>query len=190
MFSQFRSNLTPPTSVDEALSQALQILELAGIEGSAVHIEHKPEGGNGLSGAVLRFELPVDSLEAPLGKRVAAAGQEHGVPVQLNDLKIEQAGENRLRMFVHAESKVFGGTVRLDISGWMHVRERSAIQFEGLKMEGGTGIFGGVATALIRPRLAQLEAAPLDLSQLAGLPVEVPSLECAEGRLTFRLRFV
>lgn len=189
MFSNFHPPAKPPSDIEEALTDARALLKAAGIEGACVEIARRPSTEGQLKGAALGCVIPVTALETLLYRAAVDAGAEHGVPVQRTVLGLDQAGENRLQINLCVEAKLFGGVIKVAVAGFMETRGGTHLHFTQMKMEGGGGMLAGVAGAMIRPKLVQLESTPLDLARLAGVPLQVSSLACDGTSLTFCLNF-
>lgn len=184
---------TPPTSVEEACSQARQLLMRAGLEEAEVFVTQPPDPGESLRGACLEAAIPVESLEAAAcsAAETLAAGQ--GVKISQIRLFLRNGGDRSLELVLELGVRVFGSTVSLCLRGRAEGADAENIRCRELKLDAGSGLFAGMATALIRPRLDALEGRAFDLSQVAGVPVRLLRLECTlESRETLwiGLRFV
>jgi hypothetical protein len=179
----------PPTSAEEAISAARQLLHAAGITGATMSLEKDADVPGQLEGAELKVSLPVHSLEAAVHAAATAAAAEQGLKITRTGLRLRENGPNALQVHVEVEAKVFGGSLKVGVEGGLASEGGRNLRFSGLKMEGGAGVFGGIASAMIRPKLAALEAAPLPLEKLAGVPVELTQLTCSDETLVIRGRF-
>lgn len=184
MFSQFPRPEKPPASAEEAVSTARLILEKAGVAGAIVSLEKPADVPGGLAGAELSVALPILSLEAAIHEAVLKAAAEQGVKITQTNLHLSQPQADRLHLQVVVEAKVFGGTLKIIVEGELAPERGTHLRFSGFKMEGGGGMFGGIAAAMIRPKLSALEAAPLELQRLVGVPVILSQLSCLGDTLT------
>jgi hypothetical protein len=180
----------PPPSAEEAILRARQLLEKLGIAGATVSLVKPATKPGGLIGAALHAALPIRALEELARQAATTAAAEQGLKVTQTTLKLQQAGENRLHLSLRAEAKIFGGTVQIGVEGYIAPENGTHLRFSGFQMEGGGGIFGGIAGSMIRPKLAELEAAPLDLQRLAGVPLELTQLKSEEDNLVLFGSFV
>ena len=189
MFSHLPLPEKPPTSAEEAVATARDLLEAAGITGATVTLEKNAAVEGELAGAELKVSLPVQALETALHGAAVAAAAAQGVKVSRTGLTLTENEPAGLHLRLEVEAKVFGGTLTIQVEGNATPEAGTHLRFHGLKMDGGGGMFGGIASAMIRPKLAALEAAPLDLQRLAGVPVTLTQLTCADGALTLRGTF-
>jgi hypothetical protein len=173
----------PPASAEEALLSARDLLQNLGVVGATVSLVKPATKPGGLIGAELQATLPIGALETLAREAVTTAAAEQGLKVTKTTLAVQQAEENRLHLSLCAEAKIFGGTLQIGVEGYIAPENGTHLRFSGFQMEGGGGIFGGIATSMIRPKLAELEAAPLDLQRLAGVPLELTQLKTEEGNL-------
>ena len=89
--------------------------------------------------------------------------------------------------------RVFGATVTLKVGGRVEAADAENLRCRELKLDAGAGLFAGMATALIRPRLEALEGRVFNLSRIAAVPVRLLRLECtgeAQDALRIGLQFV
>lgn len=179
----------PPTSTQEALATARLLLQIAGVTGATVSLEKPATIDGGLSGAEIKVQVPVTALEEALHKALVTMAAEQGVKLTQSHMAVSQPQQHRLHLRVGVEAKVFGGTLEVSVEGDLTPENGTHLRFSGLKMEGGGGMFGGIATSMIRPRLAALEAAPVDLQKLAGVPLELTQLACTGEALTLAVSF-
>jgi hypothetical protein len=173
----------PPASAEDAILRARQLLKTLGIAGATVSLVTPATKPGGLIGAALHAALPIRGLEELARQAVTTAAAEQGLKVTHTTLKLEQAGANRLHLSLHAEAKIFGGTLQIGVEGYIAPENGTHLRFSGLQMEGGGGIFGGIASSMIRPKLTEMEASPLDLQRLAGVPLELTELKSEEDNL-------
>ncbi len=189
MFTPLLRPEKPPTTAEEALVAARLLLQTAELTGAIVSLEKPADVPSGLQGAELNITLPIPALEAALHKAAVKAAAEQGVKISQTNLRLSEPTPNRLHLHVTVEAKVFGGSLKIDVEGDVTPEGETHVRFSGFKMESGGGMFGGIATAMIRPKLSALEAAPLELQQLTGVPVRLTQLGCLEETLTLRGAF-
>lgn len=185
----------PPTSVEEALEQTRRLFARAGIADAEVSVTHPAAPGEGVREARLEALVPVASLEAALHEAATALAAAQGVKVSQTQLLLENSGGKGLSLTAHVavDVRVFGATVTLRVRGDADATGGTHVRLENLQLDAGSGIFSGMATGLIRPRLDALEGRRIDLAQLAGLPVRLLCLESSEGapgRLRIEVQFV
>jgi hypothetical protein len=174
----------PQPSAEDALASARALLERAGIAGATVLLEKPANIAGGLAGAVLKACLPKASLNAAIHNAAVQLAAQQGLKVTQTRLTLEETASNELHLGLQTEAKVFGGTLQVGIGGNIRVEAKTHIQFSELKMDAGGGMFAGIAAAMIRPKLVALEAAPLDIEKLVGLPMELSELSCSAEAVT------
>lgn len=195
MFKPPNLSNSPPASVEEALERARLLLAQAGIEGAEVTVTQPPMADEPLKGACMEAFLPVASLEAAVRKVAEAQAAAQGVKISRVQIRFQNGSEETLALQINAEVdvRVFGATMTLQIRGVADVTGGESVQFRNLQLDAGSGLFSGMATALIRPYLDSVGAQRLDLTQLAGVPVRLLRMECpADGpeRLCLAGQFV
>lgn len=178
-----------PASAEEALATARLLLQTAELTDATVSLEKPATIPGGLEGAELKVTLPIPSLQAAVHKAAVKAAAEQGVKISHSNLRLSETAPDRLHLDLTVEAKVFGGSLKIEIEGDVAPEKGTHLRFSGFKMEGGGGMFGGIATATIRPKLTALEASPLDLQQLTGVPLQLTQLGCQEETLTLRGAF-
>jgi len=189
MFNNLELPEKPPTSAEEALTATRLLLQSAGISGATVSLEKPATINGGLAGAELKVYVPIPSLKEVLHQAALTAAAEQGVKVTQTHMELSQIGPQRLHLHLGVEAKVFGGSINVSVNGDLTPENGTHLRFNNLKMEGGTGMFGGIAAAMIRPKLATLEAAPLDFQKLASVPLELTQLNCEGDALTLAISF-
>ena len=184
----------PPASVEEALLQTRRLFLQAGLEGAEVVATRPPEPGEALRGACLEAAIPLGSLEAAANKAAGALAANQGVKISHTRLSVQNGGADRsLKLDLELGVRVFGATVTLRVAGRAEAAGGENLQCQELKLDAGSGLFAGMATALIRPRLDALEGREFNLSRIAGVPVRLLRLKCTgESLETLRvgLQFV
>lgn len=189
MFSKLILPAKPPSNIGEAVRDLNQLLEAVGLAGFSIETKESPQGKESLTGAVLHASIPLPSLEKVLKEAASQAASEHGVNLSQTALMMRQADENKLVVEIGLEAKVFGGGVQIKITGFVEIREQRHLQVSGLRMDGGAGMFAGMAGALIKPRLKQWEGTTLDLQRVTGVAVKVTELSSDGNDLSFSLTF-
>ena len=188
MFTHLRPE-KPPTSAEEAIAAAGLLLQTAELTGATVSLEKPAAVPSGLEGAELKITLPIPALDAALHKAAVKAAAEQGVKISHTNLRLCEPAPNQLHLHVTVEAKVFGGILKIDVEGDVSPEGGTHVRFSSFTMESGGGMFGGIAAAMIRPKLTALEAEPLELQQLTGVPVRLTQLGCLDGTLTLRGAF-
>lgn len=180
MFAIPQLSSTPPDSVEEALLQARRLLSLAGIEDAQVCITQPPHSGESLRGACLEASIPVASIQAAAGKTAEPLAASQGVKIAHTRLSFENSGAAGLALSIAVEVgvRVFGATVKVVVRGVAETADGEHIECRELMLDAGSGMFAGMATALIRPKLDALEGQRFNLAQIAGVPVRLLHLEC------------
>lgn len=186
---------SPPASVEDAAEQARLLLAKTGIEDAEVSVTQPPSAGESLRGACLEVTIPLPSLETALRKAAEAQAAAHGVKISGTHVRFENgpAGELSLRIDASLDVRVFGSTVTLRLGGLADAAGGEQIRFANLQLDAGSGLFSGMATALIRPYLDSVAGQPIDLTHMAGVPVRLLRMECPEDepeRLRLCGRFV
>jgi len=166
--------------VEEALSQARQLFLRAGLEDAEIIVTQPAELGETLRGACLEASIPVRSIEAVAGKAAESLAASQGVKILHTRLSLQNGGAGDLSLLLGVEVgvRVFGASVTLGVRGVAEAAGGESIQCRELQMDAGSGMFAGMATALIRPKLEALEGQSFNLSRLAGVPVRLVRLEC------------
>jgi len=166
--------------VEEALSQARQLFLRAGLEDAEIIVTQPAELGETLRGACLEASIPVRSIEAVAGKAAESLAASQGVKILHTRLSLQNGGAGDLSLLLGVEVgvRVFGASVTLGVRGVAEAAGGESIQCRELQMDTGSGMFAGMATALIRPKLEALEGQSFNLSRLAGVPVRLVRLEC------------
>ncbi len=124
--------------------------------------------------------LPLASLEAAVRRVAEAQAAAQGVKISRVQIRFQNGSEEALALQVNAEVdvRVFGATMTLGIHGLADATGGESVQFRNLQLDAGSGLFSGMATALIRPYLDLVGAQRLDLTRLAGVPVRLLRMEC------------
>lgn len=194
MFDLSPLSASPPASVEEALSQTKRLFLRAGLLDAEVSVTQPAELGENLRGACLEASIPVRSIEAVAARAAEALAASQGVKVSHTRLSLQNGAAGNLSLLLGAEVgvRVFGATVTLQVRGVAEATGGESIQCRELLLDAGSGMFAGMATALIRPKLDALEGQTFDLSRIAGVPVRLVRLECtgaAQDTLRIGLQF-
>jgi hypothetical protein len=194
MFAFPPLSAAPPTSVQEAVLQAKRLFSQAGLVDAELVVTQPPEAGESLRGACLEATIPAASLEAVAAKAAEALGASQGVKISHTRLSLQNGGGSlSLELGLEVGVRVLGATVTLGLRGVAAGVGGEDIQCRELKLDAGSGLFSGMATAMIRPRLDALERHRFNLTQIAGVPVRLFRLECtgeAQNTLRIGLQFV
>ena len=185
----------PPISVEEALEQARRLLARASIHGAEVTVTRPAAAGECLKGACLEGSLPLTALEAALREAADAVAASQGVKVSRTKIHLENRAEGdlSLALTVEVDVRVFGATITLRVRGALDATDGESVRLQNLQLDAGTGLFSGMATGLIRPRLEAMEGQRIDLTRLAGVSVRLLCLECSNGTpemLRIEMQFV
>ena len=173
---------TAPTSVEEVLSFADSLFASSGFNGASVRLIAAPTGVSGVSGAAFCVSVPIVELEALARRAAEVAAEEQGIRVSRLDLALSQEAPERLGLMIEADAKAFLGKVTVRIIGSLALQqEQGTLQFEGLQMDAGSGMFAGIAGAVLRPKLARLSAQVIDLRQIEGFGLRVTNI-CATAQ--------
>lgn len=183
-----------PTSVQDALSQAEMLFKLAGLNEATVSLTRPPEAGEILRGACLEASVPVRSLELLAGKMLDSMAASQGVKVAGTRLSLRNGapGPLSLEFGVEVDVRIFGKPVTVGVRGVADGSEGESVVVRQLQLDPGSGMFAGMATALLRTRLDALEGRRFDLTEIARIPVRLERLECSgspQQTLRVGLRF-
>ena len=168
----------PPATVEEALLQTQQLCVQSGLEDAEAFISRPPDPGESLRGACLEASVSVKSLEVVAGRAAGALAADQGLKISKTQLAVRNGEDGSLEVDVELGVRVFGATVTLKVGGRVEAADAEHLRCRELKLDAGSGLFAGMATALIRPRLDALEGRLFNLSRIAGLPVRLLRLEC------------
>ena len=180
------SNLpkTAPTSVEEVLSFADSLFASSGFHGAGVRLISAPAAGAGVSGAAFCVSVPFAELESLARRAVEAAAGEQGVQIDRLDLGFKQEAPERLGLEIEADAKAFLGKVTVRITGSLVLQQaEGTLHFEGLQMDAGSGMFAGIAGAVLRPKLARLSAQVIDLRRIEGFGLRVTGIRATAQQL-------
>lgn len=179
MFQIPSFDAAPPASIAEAMIQAERLLHLAGLNEATLSVARPPEAGEALRGACLEASIPVRALEVIAGKTLDSMAASQGVKISDTRLSLENGatGALSLKLGVEVDVRVFGKTVTVRVQGVAEGGDGKGIVFRQLTMDAGSGIFAGMATALLRPRLDALEGRRFEFTAIAGIPVSLERLE-------------
>ena len=185
----------PPASVEEALLQARHLFSRAGLEDAEVRMTEPPTSGESLRGACLEASMPVASIQAAAGKAADALAASQGIKIAHTRLSFENGGPGSLALGLAVEVgvRVLGATVTVRVRGVAEAADGENIQCRELKLDAGSGLFAGMASALIRPKLDALEGQRFNLTRISGVPVRLLRLECTgetSEKLWLGLQFV
>jgi len=175
---------TAPTSVEEVLSFADSLFASSGFNGASVSLISAPTGGAGVSGAAFCVSVPIVELEALARRAAEAAAEEQGIQVSRLDLALRQEASERLGLVIEADAKAFLGKVTVRVTGSLVLQqEQGTLQFEGLQMDAGSGMFAGIAGAVLRPKLARLSAQVIDLREIEGFGLRVTGIRATAQQM-------
>jgi|GEM_PF-2205015 len=175
---------TAPTSVEEVLSFADSLFVSSGFNGASVSLISAPTGGAGVSGAAFCVSVPIVELEALARRAAEAAAEEQGIQVSRLDLALRQEASERLGLVIEADAKAFLGKVTVRVTGSLVLQqEQGTLQFEGLQMDAGSGMFAGIAGAVLRPKLARLSAQVIDLREIEGFGLRVTGIRATAQQM-------
>jgi hypothetical protein len=175
---------TAPTSVEEVLSFADSLFASSGFDGASVSLISAPTGGVGVSGAAFCVSVPIAELEALARRAAEAAAEEQGIQVSRLELALRQEAPERLGMLIEADAKAFLGKVTVRVTGSLVLQqEQGTLHFEGLQMDAGSGMFAGIAGAVLRPKLARLGEKVIDLRQIEGFGLQVSNIRATAQQL-------
>jgi hypothetical protein len=175
---------TAPTSVEEVLSFADSLFASSGFNGASVSLISAPTGGAGVSGAAFCVSVPIAELEALARRAAEAAAEEQGIQVSRLELALRQEAPERLGMLIEADAKAFLGKVTVRVTGSLVLQqEQGTLHFEGLQMDAGSGMFAGIAGAVLRPKLARLGEKVIDLRQIEGFGLQVSNIRATAQQL-------
>lgn len=173
-------SVSPPASLDEALEQAKRLLVQAGVPDAEVRVTQPPAAGETLKGGALEASISLQSLEAALHKTAETLAAAQGVKVSRTRIQIENGtpGGLSLAVSVEVDVRVFGRTTTLKVRCLADAADGESIGLHNPQLDPGSGLFSGMAGAMLRPYLEAAAGKKLELSLLTSVPVRVLRLEC------------
>jgi hypothetical protein len=189
MFHLFNSQQPAPKSAAEAVWRAKALLQPAGFAPEAVSLKTPASGPDGFSGARIRIDLPEEALGALVHATVVEAASEQGVSITHTSLQLHPAGPRGMGIRLQVTAKVFVSQVEVGIRGRVTVGNCGTIEFDSLLMDAGAGMFAGMATAAIKPKLDQLQSERFELEKLFGRKVTVLQFEFKSAQVQAELEF-
>jgi hypothetical protein len=173
--------VSPPVSLEDALGQARRLLAAGGIPDAEVCVTQPPAAGEALRGGCMEVSIPLQSLENTLHRRIEALAAAQGVKVSGTRIQIENGGAGglSLTLSVEVDVRVFGATTTLKVRCLADAEDGESIALRNPQLDAGSGLFSGMASAMIRPYLEGAAGKKIELSRLTGVPVRVLRLECS-----------
>ncbi|NBV85971.1 MAG: hypothetical protein EBS01_06855 [Verrucomicrobia bacterium] len=180
-----------PTSVEEVLSLSSAFFAATGLQGVDVAFTKAADSAAGLKGASFCVTLPTAALEALFDSAAKAAGAEQGIQVTRSQLRVRQEVSDRLEIALEADARAFLGALTVRVTGSLVLLEEGTLRFDGLKLDVGTGMFAGMAGAVLKPKLLQLGSQVFDMRQLSsGFGLRVTGLRASQHNLQCVLEVV
>jgi len=175
-----------PTSVEEVLSLSTALFTATGMQGVTVALSGSPSSEAELKGASFWVTLPKVELEALLHRAAQGAASEQGIQVSRSQLRITQEVADRLELAMEADARAFLGALTVRVTGALVLQSDGTLRFNSLKLDTGSGMFAGMAGAVLRPKLVQLGAQVIDLRQaspgfglrVTGLRATAQTVQC------------
>jgi hypothetical protein len=189
MFTFFNSHHPAPKSAEEAVRRANTILQQAGFAKEAVSLQTPASGSDGFSGARIRMDLPEEALRALVHATVVEAASEQGISITDTSLQLNPAGPGALGIRLQVTAKVFVSSVEVGIRGRVTVSSCGTVEFDSLLMDAGAGMFAGMATAAIKPKLDQLQSERFELEKIFGRKVTVLQFEFKSSQVQAEVEF-
>ncbi len=180
-----------PTSVEEVLSLLNALFTATGMQGVTVALSGAPPSGAGPKGASFCVTLPIVELEALFHRAVETAAGEQGIQVSRSQLRFTQEAPDRLAVAMEADARAFLGAVTVRVTGALVLHTDGTLRFDGLKLDTGSGMFAGMAGAVLRPKLARLGEQVIDLRRASsGLGLRVTGLRATAQNVEWMLEVV
>jgi hypothetical protein len=189
MLASLFPNLTlpnyTPTSAPEAVSMAQAVLHSAGLSTASVSLLQPPVDGEPFLGARVLLSIPEAALEECLLKVAQTKAAEQGAKVKSLRLQLASqpprpdaasAEPPMLSWKITASASLMMATVEVTVSGEFHAASPTVLTARQLALDAGTGMFAGMASALLRPQLLKAEGRSFPLPRLAGQPVQLDSV--------------
>ena len=189
MFAFFNSQQPTPKSAEEAVRRTNATLRQAGFTHDAVSLKTPASGPEGFSGACIRMDLPEEDLRALVHAAALQAASEQGITITDTSLQLHPAGPRGMGIRLQVTAKVFVSQVEVGIRGRVTVSNCGTIEFDSLLMDAGAGMFAGMATAAIKPKLDQLQSERFELENLFGRKVTVLQFEFKSAQVQAELEF-
>jgi hypothetical protein len=165
-----------PASVEEALLLAEKLFSEIGVQRAQI-VSSTPSGNvSGLAGVSFCVTLPLNELEALAQRELEAVAAEQGIKVDRSELRITQEQPGRLDVTIEGDAKAFLGSLTVRVTGALTLQADGTLRFEEMRMDAGAGMFAGMAGALVRPKLAKLQAQPIDLRRTDGFSLRFTGL--------------
>lgn len=189
MFNLFNSQQPTPKSAEEAVRRANAILQQAGFATEPVSLNTPASGADGFSGARIRMDLPEEALGAMVHATLVEAAAEQGVSVTHTSLQLHPARPEGVGIRLQVTAKAFVSSVEVGVRGRVTVSRCGIIEFDSLLMDPGAGMFAGMATAAIKPKLDHLQSEKFELEKIFGRKVTVLQFEFKSSQVQFEVEF-
>ncbi|MEI6712456.1 MAG: hypothetical protein WCO60_01800 [Verrucomicrobiota bacterium] len=176
-----------PSSAEEAVLFANQTLHSAGLYSAKVSLLEPATGADGFSGAVVEATLPESELVTLFAKVAAAKATEQGGKVSDCTLKLESNTAGSVQITCSMVAKMMMASLQLQLSGEIYQVDSKHFGVRQLRFDPGSGMFASMASAMIRPRLNELEGRTFNLDELLGFPVEIRSMRVENQCLKIEL---
>ncbi len=176
-----------PQSAEQAVLITNETLQSAGLENARVILVEPATGPDGFAGALVDAMIPERDLGDLLARVAATKAAEQGAKVVATALQLSSGGPDCVKLSTSLTAKMMMATITLRLEGEIFVANRHSVGVRKLTLDPGTGMFAGMASAFVRPRLLELEGKTIDVAGLAGMPLDIRSLNCEGGSLNIRV---
>lgn len=179
----------PPADAQEFVFQGNALLHAAGLKDAHLTLDRAPSPPNPFQDAEITLVLPEKSLEEVIQKEASRQAAQHGAKVSDTILRCEPAGHHAIRFRASATASLFLGSVSFRLSGVVRALDPDKFAFSEIELDTGSGMFGGMARAMIEPRLRQWAGTEPSLGTWMKRPVRWLDFETRAGEIRCRLRF-
>jgi hypothetical protein len=178
-----------PADVQELITQGNSLLHAAGLEGARFKLDRPASTPHPFQDAEVTLIVPEKSLQDVVQKEAARQAAQHGAKVSGTILQCEPAGENAIRVRAASTASMFIGSIPFHLSCVVLAIAPDKVGFGEIKLDTGSGMFGGMARAMIEPHLQKWAVSEPSLGAWMGRPVHWIRLESRAGEIHCSLRF-
>jgi hypothetical protein len=104
-------------------------------------------------------------------------------------LELNAAGESAVGFHAKISASLFPATVQVTVRGILRAGEADDLRVTDVALEVGSGLFAGMARALIEPHIRQWTDSPFPLRPLTGFPAHWKHFAHKNGAIEGCLRF-
>lgn len=176
-----------PESAEETVAITNETFRAAGLLNSYAALLQPASDAGGFTGAIVELVISEKDLKDLFGKIIETKAQEQGGKVSDVSLRLSSTGPNGVGVSLSATVKMMMASVNLRIDGEIFKTNTDALGIRKLTLDAGTGMFAGMAAAMMRPRLTELEGKSLSLTQLTGMSLQIEQLLFEESSLKIQV---